>query len=214
MKWQTLRFSAPIASKRLKAWALFELAKCRHKGADKQTPRNELHDCEICRQRIPRRRTLGLCWPCRCAISIYADPMLELGNSRDAATYAEESVQYFREARDKSPHKYALDLIFSLSLASSCLACTERSEEALEYAKQAVDVQYKRRGAGEVQYDDHLRKLLMDVVFRATEMGKQQQDVGPWMRELQQLCESEGGEYPVWTSSIRKEHGVFYDKYR
>ncbi|KAI9452571.1 hypothetical protein BJY52DRAFT_907300 [Lactarius psammicola] len=183
--WQMLQISAPVATRRPLAWALFELAKYRTKGADKQTLRNELQIAESAVSTFREVSPLdhaGLAD----ALYLYADRMVELDNNHDAATYAEESVQYFRKAREASPHKYALDLIFSLSLASSCLACTERSVDALEYAKQAVEVQRERKDDGDPQYDNHLRKLLMDVVFRSTEMGSQQ-DALPWIQELQQL---------------------------
>ncbi|KAI9454174.1 hypothetical protein BJY52DRAFT_774510 [Lactarius psammicola] len=183
--WQRLQISAPVATRRPLAWALFELAKYRTKGADKQTLRNELQIAESAVSTFREVSPLDYAGLAD-ALYLYADRMLELDKNRDAATYAEESVQYFREAREESPHKYALDLIFSLSLASSCLACTERSVDALEYAKQAVEVQHERKGDEDAQYDNHLRKLLMDVVFRSTEMGSQQ-DALPWMQELQQL---------------------------
>jgi hypothetical protein len=97
---------------------------------------------------------------------------------------------YFQEAVSKDP-KYALDLIFSLSLASACLACTERDEAAFEYAKQAVEVQHGRRGVEGPQYDAHLRKLLADVMYRATEMDRQG-DAAPWYQELQSLGGPDG----------------------
>jgi hypothetical protein len=200
--WQTLQFSAPVASKRPLAWALFELAKYRHKDADKQKLRNELQIAESAVSTFRDVSPLDYAGLAD-ALYLYADRMLELDNNREAATYAEESVHYFREAKEQTPDKYALDLIFSLSLASSCLACTERAEDALEYAKQAVEVQHEREGAGTTQYDNHLRKLLMDVVYRATEMGRQQ-DVYSWMQELEQLGQPEGGKCPVWMAGGRR----------
>ncbi|KAH9044369.1 hypothetical protein EDB85DRAFT_1908934 [Lactarius pseudohatsudake] len=183
--WQNLQSSAPVATKRPLAWALYELAKYRHKGGDKQTLRNELQIAETSVSMF--REVLPLDYAGLAdALYLYADRMLELDNNREAATYAEESVQYFREAREASPHKYALDLIFSLSLASSCLACTERGRDALEYAKQAVAVQHERKDDGDAQYSNHLRKLLMDVVFRSREMDKEQEAL-PWIQELSQL---------------------------
>ncbi|KAH8990163.1 hypothetical protein EDB86DRAFT_2831257 [Lactarius hatsudake] len=183
--WQNLQSSAPVATRRPLAWALFELAKYRHKGADKQTLRNEL---QIAETSVSTFREVSPLDYAGLADALYlcADRMLELDRNREAATYAEESVQYFREAREESPQKYALDLIFSLSLASSCLACTERSEDALEYAKHAVEVQHERSNDEDAQYSNHLRKLLMDVVFRSTEMGRQH-DALPCMQELSQL---------------------------
>ena len=193
--WQTVQISSPVASKRPLAWALFELAKYRHKGADKQKLRNELQIAETAVSTFRDVSPLDYAGLAD-ALFLYADRMLELDKNRESATYAEESVQYFREAREDSPQKYALDLIFSLSLASSCLACTERSMDALEYAKQAVEVQHERKSDGDQQYSAHLRKLLMDVIFRSTEMGMQQ-DAMPWMQELQQLGGPEDGECSV-----------------
>ena len=193
--WQTVHISAPVASKRPLAWSLFELAKYRHKSADKEKLRNELQISEIAVSMFRDVSPLDYAGLAD-ALFLYADRMLELDKNRDAVIYAEESVQYFRKAREDSPHKYALDLIFSLSLASSCLACTERCEDALEYAKQAVEVQHERKSDGDQQYDNHLRKLLMDVIFRFTEMGMQQ-DAMPWMQQLQQLGDPEDGECSV-----------------
>jgi tetratricopeptide (TPR) repeat protein len=193
--WQTVQISSPVASKRPLAWALFELAKYRHKGADKQKLRNELQIAETAVSTF-RDVSPPVYAGLADALFLYADRMLELDKNRESATYAEESVQYFREAREETPHKYALDLIFSLSLASSCLACTERSVDALEYAKQAVEVQHERKSDGDPQYTNHLRKLLMDVIFRSTEMGMQQ-DAMPWMQELQQLGDPEDSECSV-----------------
>ena len=212
--WQTVQISSPVASKRPLAWALFELAKYRHKGADKQKLRNELQIAETAVSTFRDVSPLDYAGLAD-ALFLYADRMLELDKNRDAATYAEESVQYFREAREDHPQKYALDLIFSLTLASSCLACTERSVDALEYAKQAVEVQHERKGDGDQQYSNHLRKLLMDVVFRSTEMGMQQEAM-PWMQELQQLGDPEDGECSVgqqmvmtkWLNRYSERHGT------
>ena len=199
--WQTLQSSAPVASKRPLAWALFELAKYRHKGADKQTLRNELQIAESAVNTFREVSPLDYAGLAD-ALYTYADRMLELDKNRESATYAEESIQYFREARQESPLKYALDLIFSLTLASSCLACTERADDALEYAKQAVAVQYERKVNGDPQYDIHLAKLLMDVVFRYNEMGREQDGL-PWWRELQQLGILSDGECLVWAAGGR-----------
>ncbi|KAH9178616.1 hypothetical protein EDB89DRAFT_960331 [Lactarius sanguifluus] len=192
--WQNLQSSAPVATRRPLAWALFELAKYRHKGADKQTLRNELQVAETSVAMFREVSPLDYAGLAD-ALYLYADRMLELDNNREAATYAEESVQYFQEAREASPQKYALDLIFSLSLASSCLACTERGEHALEYAKRAVEVQHERSDDGDAQYSNHLRQLLMTVVFRATEMDKEK-DALPWMQELSQLGPNRHRERP------------------
>jgi len=184
--WQMLRATAGGAVARSLAWSLFELAKFRRKG-DRNALREELQLAESAVEVFRNVEPLdapGL----GDALYLYADRMLELDKNQEAVTYAEESVLYFQEASDKDP-KYALDLIFSLSLASACLACTERDDYALEYAKRAVEVQRGRIGVGDKQYDAHLRKLLMDVVFRATEMNKQD-EAAPWLRELQNLGDS------------------------
>ena len=182
--WQTLRVSAPGALARPLAWALFELAKFRHKGGDRNALREELRIAESAVDMFREGEPVdapGLAE----ALYLFADRMLELDKNQEAATYVEESVHYFREASSKD-QKYALDLIFSLSLASSCLACTERANDAFEYAKQAVEVQHERKGAEDEQYGGHLQKLLMDVVFRATEIDRQD-EAFPWFQELQAL---------------------------
>ena len=194
-QWQTVKATAGGAVARPLAWSLFELAKFRLKGANRQSLREEFMVAECAVEMF--RETEPLDTPgLGDALYLYADRMLELDKNQEAATYAEESVIYFQGAASKDP-KYALDLIFSLSLASGCLACTERNNAAFEYAKQAVEVQHGRRGAGDPQYDAHLRKLLMDVVFRATEMDKPD-DAAPWYKELERLGGS-GGTHQFFT---------------
>ena len=182
--WQMLKATADGAVARPLAWSLFDLAKFRRKDADRQALREEFSIAECAVEMFREAEPLdapGL----GDALYLYADRMLELDKNQEAATYSEESVMYFQEPASKDP-KYALDLIFSLSLASACLACTERDDAALEYAKQAVEVQRGRRGVGDPQYDAHLRKLLMDVVFRAMEMDRPD-EAAPLFEELQRL---------------------------
>jgi tetratricopeptide (TPR) repeat protein len=196
--WQRVQVSAPVASKRPLTWALFELMMYRNIGADKQTLRNELQLVETAVSSFRDVSPLdyvGLA----SALFLYADRKLELNENRDAATYAEESVQYFRAAREESPHKYGLHLILSLSLASSCLACTERSVDALDYARQAVEVQYERKSDGDPQYVNRLRELMRDVVCRYMEMGMQR-DGFLWIQEMRQLEPTEDGECSVWVA--------------
>ena len=194
-RWQTVKAIAGGAVARPLAWSLFELAKFRFKGTNREALHEEFRIAECAVEMFREAEPLdapGLGE----ALYLYADRMLELDKNQEAATYAEESTMHFQEAASKDP-KYALDLIFSLSLASACLACTERDNAAFEYAKQAVEVQHERRGAGGPQYDAHLRKLLMDVVFRATEMDKSD-DAAPWYEELQRLGGS-GGTHQLFT---------------
>jgi tetratricopeptide (TPR) repeat protein len=195
--WQTLRTFPPGPTMRRLAWSLFHLAKFRQTGGNKNVLNEELRTAEtavtVFREVSPLDVPgLGE------SLYLYADRMLELDKNREAATYAEESVQCFREARqeESGKEKYALDLIFSLSLASSCLACTERAGDALEYAKQAVEVQHEREGTADGQ-NDILRRLLMDIMYRATEIDKQEEAL-PWFEELQRLGPLQDmGEYPL-----------------
>ncbi|KAI0294967.1 hypothetical protein BC826DRAFT_1009709, partial [Russula brevipes] len=106
------------------------------------------------------------------ALYLYADRVLELDKARQTAACAEESIQHFRQAVSED-RKYSLNLIFSLSLASFCLARTERADDAFEYAKRTVGVQHGRKGAKDAKFEAHLRKLLMDGIVRATEIGKE-----------------------------------------
>ena len=187
--WQTLKVSAPNPIARPLAWSLFELAKFRHTGGDRNRFREELeiarHAVDVFRDVVPLD-VPGLAD----ALYLYADRMLELDNNREAATYAEESAQYFREAY-ATDQKYASDLIPSLSLASSCLACTERNGDALEYAKQAVVVQRERKGVEDKNYNALLCWLLMEVVFRSMEANKQDEAI-PYMQELRVLDPTRG----------------------
>jgi len=78
---------------------------------------------------------------------------------------------------------YGHDLILSLSLASSCLSCTERGHDAFEYAKQAVELQHKRKVEKCGKYDGLPHKLLMDVVARAAEIDRHV-EVLSWFQKL------------------------------
>jgi tetratricopeptide (TPR) repeat protein len=152
------------------AWSLFRLAKFRSSDEGKNIRREELQFAEsavnMFRQVVPLDAPgLGE------ALYQFAARMLELDDNREAATYAEESIQYFREASAENP-KYEHDLILTLSLASSCLACTERGHDAFEYAKQAVELQHRRKVEKYGKYDTLLHNLLMDVVARAVEIDK------------------------------------------
>ncbi|KAH9065655.1 hypothetical protein EDB87DRAFT_1828576 [Lactarius vividus] len=169
---QNLQSFAPFAMRQQLAGALYELAKFRCKDADRRTLRIELQIAETSVSMFREVSPLDYVSLAH-GLYLYADWMLELNNNHDAATYAEKST-------------YALDLIFSLSLASSLLACMEWSEDALEYAKQAVEVQHERSDDGDTQYAKDLRQLLMDVVLRSMEIGRRE-DAFPWIQELHQL---------------------------
>jgi tetratricopeptide (TPR) repeat protein len=182
--WQRLKTTAGGAVARPLAWSLFELSKFRSQDDGRKTRREELQLAEsavdVFRQVVPLDAPgLGD------ALYNVATRMLEMDNNREASTFAEESVQHFREALAEDP-KYANDLIAALSLASSCLACTERGDDAFEYAKQAVEVQHERKGERGEAYHNVLRKLLLDVVTRATEIDKGS-EAYPWFQELQAL---------------------------
>ena len=186
--WKAMRPSAPGAITRPLAWALFHLAKFRRKDADKDALLVSESAVDMFREVSPLDAAA-----LADALYLLADRMLELDRKHEAVVYAEESVRYFREAASQAPDKYALDLIFSLSLASSCLASVTRTDDALEYAKQAVEAQRERVGA--VEYDIELRKLLMDVVLLFVGAGRQGEAL-PWFQELQALGETRGlGEF-------------------
>jgi tetratricopeptide (TPR) repeat protein len=167
--WRKLKITAGGAVARPLAWSLFELSSFR--ADDEHARREQLRHAEsaveVFRELVPLDAP-GLGG----ALYNIASRMQELDNSREAATYAEESVQHFREALAEDP-KYVDDLIGALSLASSCLVYTERREDAFEYAKQAVEVQHERKGERDEEYNDLLRKLLIDVLMRAAEIEKQ-----------------------------------------
>ncbi|KAI0275172.1 hypothetical protein BC834DRAFT_35354 [Gloeopeniophorella convolvens] len=183
--YQELHTSARPLARQL-AYALHHLAK--YRSADKK--KVDLADLQLAQSAVDVFRTVqpvdsaGL----GNALHLYADRLLELDKNEEAATYAEEAVQYFREARDEDPDKYSLDLLFSLSLASSSLACTSRAEAALRYAKEAVEVQRWRKGtANDSMYTPHLKMLLMDVVMRLREMEMDDEETLPWLMELKGL---------------------------
>jgi len=182
--WQTLKVTAGDAVTRPLAWSLFHLSNFRSTDEGKNARREELRLAEsavdMFRQVVPLDAPgLGD------ALYSVATRMLDLDDNREASTYAEESVQYFREAAAEDP-KYETDLILSLSLASSCLACTERGHDAFEYAKQAVELQHERKVERDENFNGLLRKLLMDVVARAAEVDRHVEAL-PWFQELQAL---------------------------
>jgi len=128
------------------AWSLVGLAKFRHAGRDRALLREDLRIAELAVDVFRDVEPIdnpGLSE----ALYLFAGHMLELDKNQEVDTYAEESVHYFREAASEDPN-YALGLIFSLSLASSCLACTERADYVFEHAKEVVEVHRGRKAAG------------------------------------------------------------------
>jgi len=206
--WQTLKGptlpSGAIA--RPLAWSLVELAKFRHGGRDRDILREDLRNAKLAVDVFRDVEPLdnpGLGE----ALYLFADRMLELDKNQEAVTYAEESVHYFREAASEDPN-FALDLIFSLSLASDCLACTERADYAFEHAKEAVEVHRGRKAAGVADgvYTAHLRKLLIDVVSRARDLDMEFETLS-WYKELQTLGGSVGKHWcSLYNQSICMAH--------
>jgi hypothetical protein len=186
--WKALRVAAPGPITRPLACALLHLARFRQKGADTETFRQEILTSGQAVRMFSEASTLDAAGLAD-ALYLFSDRLLELDKKREAAIFAEQSVRYFQKAASQAPEKYSLDLIFSLSLASSCLASVARADDALEYAKQAVATQHERVGA--VGYDVQLRKLLTDVVLRFTEAGRQEEAL-TWIQELQALGETRG----------------------
>ncbi|KAH9956241.1 hypothetical protein BGW80DRAFT_268347 [Lactifluus volemus] len=182
--WQTLRTSVPGPTLRRLAWALFRLARFRQNGGDKNEELQTAETAVTVFRDVSPLDSPGLGE----ALYLYADRLLEHDKNQDAATFAEESVHYFQEAcsNESGKEKYGLDLIFSLSLASSCLVCTERADDAFEYAKQAVQVQHERKATDDPDYTAHLCKLLLDVLARASEINKHI-EAFPWFLELNSL---------------------------
>jgi tetratricopeptide (TPR) repeat protein len=182
--WQTLKVTAGDAVARPLAYSLFHLANFRSTDEGKNARREELQLAEsavdMFRQVVPLDAPgLGD------ALYHVATRMLDLDDNREAATYAEESIQYFRDASAEDP-KYERDLILSLSLASSCLACTERGYDAFEYAKQAVELHHERKVEKDEQYNFLLHKLLMDAMVRAGEIDRHAEAL-PYFQELQAI---------------------------
>jgi hypothetical protein len=186
--WRALMMSAPgLVSpfRRPLGWALIHQAKFRHRSNRRKAIREELELAQFAVMLFRLVTPLdgaGLA----SALYIVADRMCETDESRDAAVFAEESVTRLQELSSEAPDMYSLDLIFSLSLASSCLARTERASDALNYAKDAVEEQRDREVGADVQYDAHLRQLLRDVVLRFTEMGRQE-EAQTWFEEMKSL---------------------------
>lgn len=197
--WRTLMMSAPGPVNPVRGplgRALVHQAKFRHKGRRRKAIRDEL---ELARFAVMIFRLVTPFDGAGLASALYlaADRMRELDESRDATPCAEEAVTRLQELSSEAPDIYSLDLIFALSLASSCLARTERASDALKYAKDAVEEQREREDAADAQYDIHLRQLLRDVVLRFTEMGKQE-EAQPWFEEMRRLGQpGEIGEFSL-----------------
>jgi tetratricopeptide (TPR) repeat protein len=182
--WQTLKLTAGDAVTRPLAWSLFHLSNFRSSDEGKNARREELRlaesAVEMFRQVDPLDApALGS------ALYQVASRKLELDDNREAAGDAEESIQHFREAVTEDP-KYEHNLVRSFSLASSCLAYTERAHDAFEYAKQAVELQHERKVGKDEQDNGLLPKLLMDVLVRAVEVERHAEAV-PYYQELQAL---------------------------
>ena len=182
--WQTLKLTAGGAVTRPLAWSLYHLASFRSADGGKNARREELRLAESAVEMFRHVEPLDAS-ALGSALYHVASRMLELDDNRGAATYAEESIQHFREAAAEDP-KYELNLILSFSLASSCLAYTERGHDALEYAKQAVELQHERKVEKDEQYNDLLLKLLRDVLVRAVEADRHVEAL-PYFQELQAL---------------------------
>ena len=117
--WQKLKIIAgdSDAVTRPLAWSLFHLANFRSSDEGKNARREELRlaqsAVDMFRQVVPLDAPdLGE------ALCHVAARMLDLDDNREAATYAEESIQYFREVSAGDPN-YGHDPILSLSIASS-----------------------------------------------------------------------------------------------
>ena len=186
--WQRLPIPAPGPIARPLAQSLFELARFRYRGSDKKTLDESL---KIAESAVEMFRTVEPLDGPRLADALYlvADRMSDLERNLEAATYAEESIHYLREASAED-QTYAPDLVLSLELASSCLAFTERANDALEYSKQAVEVQHGRKATEDTkQYNVRLGHLLCEVLVRAIEVGKLH-EADPWVEELRSLSRS------------------------
>ena len=186
--WQRLSTSAPGPIARPLALSLFELARFRYRGSDKKTLGESL---KIAESAVEMFRTVEPLDGPRLADALYlvADRMFELDRNLEAAADAEESIHYLREASAED-QKYAPDLICSLSLASSCLAFSHRANDALEYSKEAVEIQRGRKAAEDTKlYNVRLGHLLCEVLARATGMDKQH-EACPWIEELRSLSQS------------------------
>ncbi|KAH9019202.1 hypothetical protein EDB84DRAFT_624851 [Lactarius hengduanensis] len=144
--WRALLMSAPGLIRRPLGWALVHQAKFRYRRNRTKAIREELGHAEFAVMLFRLVTPLdgaGLA----SALYLVADRMRELDERRAAATLAEEAVTRLQELNSKFPNVYSLDLIFSLSLASSCLSSTERASDALKYAKDAVEEQREREEA-------------------------------------------------------------------
>lgn len=186
--WRALMMSAAALIspfRRPLGWALVHQAKFRHKSNRRKAIRGEL---ELAQFAVSLFRLVTPSDGAGLATALYivADRMRELDESRDAAPFAEEAITRLQALSSKAPDTYSLDLIFSLSLASFCLASTERASDALKYARDAVEEQRDREDGGDAQYDVHLRQLLRDVVLRLTEMGRQE-EAQSWFEEMKSL---------------------------
>ena len=186
--WRALMMSAPglvCPFRRPLGWALVHQAKFRHRSNRRKAIREEL---ELAQFAVMLFRLVTPLDGAGLASALYlvADRMRELDEIRDAAPFVEEAVTRLQELSSEDPDTYSLDLIYSLSLASSSLARTERASDALKYARDAVEEQRDREDGADVQYDTHLRQLLRDVVLRFTEMGRRE-DAQSWFEEMKSL---------------------------
>jgi hypothetical protein len=140
--WQTLQFSVPVASKRPLAWALFELAKYRHKDADKQKLPQRTADAESAVSTFREVSPLWIMLVLPMRYITYADRMLELDNNQEAATYAEESVHVLPRSEGTNLHRWHRSMLstssFHSRLRRPALPAPTRPEDALNMRRKRL----------------------------------------------------------------------------
>jgi tetratricopeptide (TPR) repeat protein len=91
--WQTLKVSASGPIARPLAWSLFELAKFRKKGSERDVPREELWIAECAVEAFRGVEPLDVAG-LGDALYLFADRMLELDKNREAATYSTRKSRF------------------------------------------------------------------------------------------------------------------------
>ncbi|KAI0275145.1 hypothetical protein BC834DRAFT_33650 [Gloeopeniophorella convolvens] len=121
--------------------------------------------------------------PLGAVLVVVATQLRAAGQPAQAAPSAVEAADIYRRLWTQRPDEHAHALVAALRLASACRAGTE---EALEHAKEAVQVHKQRTDGERLAREQLLTRLLMDVVVRLKELGREVEAI-PWKTEAAKL---------------------------
>jgi tetratricopeptide (TPR) repeat protein len=178
--YQNLHTSAPRAFARHYAEALGHLVQLR---AEDESGEAEVFDMAQHAAGLFREASLTDSDTLATVLVVIASNLLKAERPQDAAAPAAEAVGIRRRKWEQNPEQHAAAFVAALRLASSCFPSTE---EGLEYAKEAVKAHKEWKDLDRDAHQDLLAHLLMDVVSRLTELGREVEAI-PWKTEAAKL---------------------------